>query len=99
MVLHCFFRKRRASKTLDIFRDALIKPVMQGKDIPKILHVPPSRFRRQVFPVKTGLFGFASACAGMRFFALLIDTRPPATLLLSVSLFSVCQRTEEDLPL
>ena len=50
----------------------------------------------QVFFVKTGIFGFASACVGIRFFALLIDTRPPATLLLSVSLFSVCQRTSED---
>jgi len=44
-LLHCFFYKRRASQTFDILTDALIKPVFQGKDIPKILHVPPSRFR------------------------------------------------------
>jgi len=54
-LLHYFFYKRRASQTLDILIDALIKPVIQEKDIPKILHVPPSRFRRQVLIRKNRL--------------------------------------------
>jgi hypothetical protein len=35
---------------------------MQEKVIPKILHVPPSRFRTKLI----GMFRLAFACAGMR---------------------------------
>ena len=65
-LLHYFILKRRASPTLDILIDALIKPVTQGKDIPKPLHVPPSRFRTVFLTRKIGMFRLASACAGMR---------------------------------
>ena len=42
-----------------------------GKDIPKTLHVPPSRFRTNFYS-KIGIFGFALACAGITHHATII---------------------------
>ena len=57
-LLHYFFCKRRASKTPDIFMDALIKPVVKEKNIPKTLRAEHRNFRHPKFTRKFGYIVF-----------------------------------------
>ena len=70
ILLHDFVNKRRASQTPDIYSDALIKPVIQGKIFRNLftfhLHASaPYNLTR-----KFGMFRLASAYAGIRFITL-----------------------------